>query len=265
MNIHFKDEALLKALNKRTLLSIEVGSKMYNLNNEKSDVDMLNIYLEDKNNLGSFMWEHHQLQYKSNNTDFNFTTLQGFIRNALTGDATINIEVIFSEKLIGTELEFLYNNRYSFLTYNVLKSYLGLAKRDLKMLIKSSSNLRNFDEETNKKISHFVRGVMVAENILKNSEINLSDENTEILRKLKNGLYERLELKFLLSDYSTLMNDLRDESNDLLNKGELLKFMDTNVMKILDTEVKGITKNYQNEIEIDYKNLFYDAINGIIY
>lgn len=269
MNIHFTDKKLLDSLNEATVATIKVGSHMYNLDNADSDNDYLNIYFDESN---SFMWEHHQLQYKDENTDRNFTTLQGFIRNAMTGDATINIEVIFSEELKNSNLNFLYKHRYSFINYNIIKSYLGLAKRDLKYYKKDTSNLRNHTKETNKKLSHFVRGIIFAKMLLSGYfVVDMEDTNTfgdfvpdlDLLTRIKDGTTEAMNAE-LVHYFENAMNELRIELNHKLETGQISRFMDPVKMKALDKEVKN--QGLIDEVNIDYGDIFYEALEkGIQY
>jgi predicted nucleotidyltransferase len=303
MNIHFleEDEKLLTSLNNLTIESFIIGSHMYNLNNEKSDLDFLNIYLEPKSNLSSVLWEHHQLQYKrtlnNKNIDENYTTLQGFIRNILTGDATINFEILFSEDLDKSEsLGWLYKYRKDFIGYNIIKSYLGLAKRDLKYYIKDTKNLKYHDEETDKKLFHFIRGVFSARMLLINNDLNLNYNgllNNEIKKIIKNQnikteydllfaiknniLFDKFidnETKILIyhkltNHFSTLMDNLRLKIlKDKIESKSIFKYMNPIVLKEIDEQIK---ETYTLEIntdisEIDYGNLFYNVLeNGVSY
>ncbi|RLC45136.1 MAG: hypothetical protein DRH57_08595, partial [Candidatus Cloacimonadota bacterium] len=81
MNIHFTDNKLYTDLCSQSVAAIKVGSHMYGLNNINSDVDWLTIYIQPAANRSSFMWEHHQLQYKKEKVDYNFSDLQTFVRN----------------------------------------------------------------------------------------------------------------------------------------------------------------------------------------
>jgi hypothetical protein len=105
--------------------------------------------------------------------------------------------------------------------------------------------------------------VWVAENILLNNEINLSSTQTKILRAIKNG--EFLDKKTLISNTSELMDDTRKSANIFLDKREISKFMNSNIMKIIDDKVKELSAEYKNDTIIDYGNLFYNAVNGVEY
>lgn len=100
MNIHFTNKVLKKELDKSTIFEIEIGSGMYNLKTSESDTDILKIYLECSLNMTSVIKNHHQFQYKDeqNNIDYIYTSLQQFIANILSGDSTVNYEVLYSER-----------------------------------------------------------------------------------------------------------------------------------------------------------------------
>lgn len=276
MNIHFNNKKLFASLNAQTIAKIKVGSHMYGLNNTSSDEDFLSIYSEPKSNRNSFMWEHHQLQYKENNVDYNFTNLQTFIRNALTGDATINFEVLFSDGLIQTDLQWLYSFRNHFINYNIIKSYLGLAKRDLKYWKKDTSNMRNHTSETNKKLSHFVRGIIFANMLIKGSftmdlintktysKFNYSD--LELLDRIKHGTLD-YSFNMIVDFFEKQMHFLRVENNTNLENKKIPLYMDTKILKQLDNEVINFTNKFRDKVDkVDYGELYYDALeNGLHY
>lgn len=61
MNIRFKSKKLFNILKLQTISTFKVGSYLYNLNNENSDINYLSIYIEPPKNRNSFLWSHHQL------------------------------------------------------------------------------------------------------------------------------------------------------------------------------------------------------------
>lgn len=283
MNIHFTDKNLFENLILNSVVEVQVGSHLYNLNNTNSDIDNLYIYIEDNANRNSFMWEHHQLQYKGigeNNIsiDYNFTSLQGFIRNTLSGDATINYEVLFSDELRDSKLIWLWEMRHDFRNYNVIKSYLGLAKRDLKYWRKDSYGGTKNTAETDKKLAHFVRGVIFAKNILeKNFSLDLSLTTTfkdcgyndfELVDRLKNGALD-YSYDLLTKTFEILMNETRDKLNELHNARDISIYMEVDKLAKLDELTKEFIRLYciDNTIEyLEYGHLFYEAMeNGLTY
>lgn len=245
MNIHFTSKELKEQLQESTIFKIEVGSGMYGLKNDSSDTDILCIYLDGKYNLTSFTENHHQFQYKDieNNIDYIFTSLNQFIKNILSGDSTINYEVLKSKEFQEKFPE-LSNIKYNI---NVVKSYLGIAKRDFKILKKDFSN---------KKLYHFVRGVEFAEAVLKDVDIfETLKENFDNLKNVRNNQTLN-EHSVIVSFYGNKMESLKLEIKD-------------NNEKLSSTEAyiinKNIIKYYEQYKEkqkdfINYGNLIEEAI-----
>jgi len=278
MNIHFTDEILLKDLNEQTVATVRVGSHMYGLDTPTSDTDYLSIYIEPERNRNSFMWEHHQLQYKNNNIDYNFSSLQTFIRNALTGDATINFEVLWSDGLIDTEIEWLTEYRNDFINYNIIKSYLGLAKRDLKYWKRDTNNGKKHTAETHKKLSHFVRGVIFAKMLIKGYfKLDLDEHRTftewdytdlELLDRLKHGTMDYSFSK-LIDIVEKQMHFSRVENNTNSDKGLIKSFMNPETLKEIDNKIGETIREFDKDSDIfkvNYDRMYYDTLeHGVQY
>jgi len=283
MNIHFNDFNLFLQLKNNTIFNTKVGSHMYNLNNENSDVDYLNIYLEERS---SVLWEHHQLQYKENNEnhnlsiDHNFSSLQSFIRNILTGDATINFEVLYSEDLKNSSLNWLYDIRDKFQNYQIIRSYIGLTKRDFKMFLRESKEFKIINNENSKKLSHFLRGyvfsIMLIEknfDILMNtnylSEVSNGLTDNRFLYNLKNSNFEIDDkfIKFILNIGNEKLDELRNVLNKKFEKKEISRYLDIETLEFVDNKVIELNKNFNlKNYVIDYGDILYDALeNGIEY
>lgn len=218
MNIHVNKDVYDLLIN-ATIYSTEIGSTMYGTNDINSDRDILNIYCPSISEQNSFCISHHQFQYKDieNNIDYIFVNINTFIRNCLNGDSTINIETIFEPKLKESILSFLYDMRYDFLNYKIIRSYLGFANRDLKDLNKQKTNL-----EKNKKLAHVYRGLQFASDILDNcfeSVLDKTAETYKTIMKIKNletdkERFETFEyLRNAVSEKRIYLNKLYD-SND---------------------------------------------------
>jgi predicted nucleotidyltransferase len=259
MNIHIKEE-FNKLLDDATIFKCEIGSPMYDLCNEKSDTDFLKIYV---NNTNSYLWMHHQFQFKDNNVDYNYTTIQSFIRNLLTGDATINFEVLWSHEIVNSKIKFLIPLREKLISYNVIKSYLGLAKRDFSQA------------KRGKKLSHAVRGIMSAEYLLngefsltgkdKWSKANWSDkDNNILLKQIKNDELTNDELKEIKINFIELMSELRDKLNERLRTGTIHRMSDVETLKEIDANVMKISsENFNYGFNYD---VLYDVLeNGVKY
>lgn len=219
MNIHFDNLHLLKELNEATLGKIIVGSHMYGLNNEESDIDILYIYNPSPFQLINPFKNHHQFQYKEGNTDHLYVDLPAFIQNIVTGDSTINFEVINSPKFkeaFDESLHFLADMSKSFYTYNVAKAYLGFAKRDLKQ----SRALRG--REMKKKLVHIHRSIVSARQIMYNNEF---DMRFGIINSFYKNNESHLARKATRDKLYREMNDLRSELQDMHDNRLIKRYM----------------------------------------
>ena len=77
--------------------------------------------------------------------------------------------------LIGTELEFLHSHRKSFLTYSVVRSYLGLARRDARHFYSSKT-----ESDKIKRLKHTIRGYIYARDMI-SGDFDFSRCNLELL------------------------------------------------------------------------------------
>lgn len=206
MNIHFTSKELKEELDKSTIFEIEVGSGMYGLKTSTSDTDILKIYLEGSLNLTSITSNHHQLQYNDteNNIDYIYTSVGQFVKNIISGDSTINYEVLQS-----SEFKKEFKDLYFFVNkldkINTIKSYLGMAKRDIKMLKK---------EPSNKKAYHIQRGILFAESMLNDVNIfRILDEFRGML-SLTRDSKSLLDFESIYVGAEYKMNVLRESIKD---------------------------------------------------
>lgn len=248
MNIHIKDEDLLKELIKSTIYSIPFGSKMYGLEDKFSDTDFLCIYIP-KNR--SCFENNHQLQYKDlkNNVDCIFVDIYTFINNLITGDSTINFEIINfdyfylnGEMLNSTFLHKLYLLRSNFNTFNIARAYLGLANRDLKQISKCKD-----EKSKQRKLLHIRRGISIASNIINFEKVNLD------FRYLKKD-YNSLKVKELDLEIKNLRNYLKE----LLNKKEIVKYLEPKIQLKVDKIINETVEEFKNRtLNVDVNYLFY--------
>lgn len=180
MNIHLngiKDAFDINSISKDDILAeVTFGSTLYGLNDKDSDKDVLRIVKNIKRipNL-----THHQLQMTEDGVDYIYCTLDQFINNTLSGDSTINFEIIMSGQLEGTKLDFIHQDKGMFVNYNIILSYLGMARRDIKYKDKAKT-----DRDRIKKLTHILRGIEYARTIMSgifdfddlDSVVNLSKE-----------------------------------------------------------------------------------------
>lgn len=233
MNIHFNDQELFERLKSSALIRLQVGSIMYGLEHTNSDTDYLYILPTSDNELNSFQQCYHQLQYNEDGIDHNFTNIHNFIRNTIKGDSTINFECINSEQIIGTELNFLHELKSIFNNYKIIRSYLGLAKRDEKYYDKETTN-----EGRHKKIIHVIRGYYFARTIVDNTfTLRNSDVLLEAIKIRK--ITDVFELKKTIKDYLTKVSDLRELLNKINDDGSLglAQYMEPNNQSILDEKL----------------------------
>ena len=206
MNIHFTDKELFEKLKSATIAKCVVGSHMYGTNTETSDTDYLYIYATSENELNSFIKTHHQLQYKEDGIDYNFVSLHNFMNNTLNGDSSINFEVINSDALIGTDLEFLNTYRKSFLTYTIVRSYLGFARRDIKHFFRAETEYDKL-----KRLKHIVRGYLYSVDMI-NGCFDFNDCNKRLL-DIELNVSSNKQLK----EYEGLISNLRNELTEKFN------------------------------------------------
>jgi len=221
MNIHFTDVKLFENLKKATLAKVIIGSKMYGTSVDgHSDTDYLYIYATSETELLSCIQSHHQLQFSENKVDHIFVSLHSFIKNTLSGDSTINFEVIHSNSLNGTVLEWISEKRNMFLTYSVIRSYIGLCRRDIKHFGKYSS-----EYEKRKRFGHIIRGVIYTRSFL-NGSFDFLKSNLELVNTLK-------EIDFnsgkLLREYTSEVSKFRELLTSYYNDNTLLIAKNVNV------------------------------------
>lgn len=215
MNIHFTDKELFEKLKSATLAKVVVGSHMYGTQNifgdNTSDIDYLHIYATSNNELNTVFNTHHQLQYKEDGIDYNFVSLHTFIKNILNGDSTINFEVVQSDELIGTDLEWLRMFKDDFITYTMIKSYNGFCKRDLKHFHKAKTEYDRF-----KRFGHIIRGFLYSRDMLY-SQWDFKVVNDELKEILKDLTIDNT----LIETYTNLTNNIRTELNKRLENKTL--------------------------------------------
>lgn len=239
MNIHFKDIELFNKLQNATIYKSVMGSHMYGTNNDKSDIDYLCIYVPSISERNSVLNSHHQLQYKDieNNIDYNFVNLFTFIKNLLNGDSVINTEIINSEKIKDSELKFLYDMRYDLVNYKIIRSYLGIARKDIREIRKQN----NFEGEK-RKLAHAWRGFRFAEMLL-NKKFNCL-----ISEDLKNEILDikSIQNKKDFTDKIVLIKEIidqkRNELNTLFNNKslEFPNFLTVNTQNMLDHHISNL-------------------------
>ena len=254
MNIHFKEKTTLSILEKSTLVKIKIGAHLYGFNDEQSDTDYRCITVPTLDEQNSFSFTHHQFQYKdeAKHIDYVFVNIFNFIRNAINGDSTINFEVLHVKELLGTPLGFLYELKSHFRNYAIIRSYLGLAKRDLNSISKATGN-----REKNKRLLHAYRGYYFAKNAFEQKFSN----------RLPDNLHNELLLLKSITDYKVRhdkvdwlkgkIKDYRRFIGNELENNQITRFMDIEGQAILDDKLKELieSKIYKSKIQPDLNML----------
>lgn len=223
MNIKITKEEYL-VLNQYIENSFIIGSRLYENHSENSDIDVINIikpiFESDK-----YLPNFHQFQYDDleNNKQEMFITRERFFKNLFSGDSTINTDIIMFTNFDNlNEFEKLNYCR----TYNIIKAFLGFAKRDL----------NNINKGKNKRF-HAARSIYCAEELINNRLPKIEE-----FKK-----YIDLTIHELLSKCA----ELREVSNKLLNEKDLTPFPKELFIKPLNSlEQKLIESN--NILEFKY-------------
>lgn len=252
MNIHI-DRPIFEQLLKSTIYSTIIGSKMYGTDDEYSDTDILHIFYPSVNMTRSFIHTHHQLQFKQDNIDYIFVDIFNYIRNCLSGDSTINYEVMQNIPFFDASI---------FRNYKIIRSYLGLARRDIKEISKLNGR------DKHKKAGHIMRSYNFAKSILDdnfNSKItgSLLDE----YRSIKN--MSNKELHDYVMVYRDKISELRITLNDIFetDTNNIPRYCSINNQKRIDRQLNNIliTHKRLQQPYIDITMIYDMNENGINY
>ena len=186
------------------------GSYLYGTNKSGSDLDYMIILKHYPFNLfetsrkTSVVQFRHHFQYKKGNKDYVFSTWEQFYRNLYDGESTINSDIVLFNPYFN-ELDTLY--KLTMLrTYNIIKCYLGMAKRDIKQAI---------GDKKEKKLLHAARGLIVAEEL-----ISCRLPTKDMVIKSENLILDKNPDKYLL--YTE--KNLRWHLNRLLDEGKIVRY-----------------------------------------
>jgi predicted nucleotidyltransferase len=262
MNIHFTNTKLFEDLRAATLVEVEIGSKMYGLEHKDSDTDLLCIYGTSNRELNSFFRTHHQLQFKKDKKDYIFVNIHTFLSNCLGGDSTINMEVICEGVLAETSLAFLYNMRYAFYNYKIMRSYLGMAKRDLKQL-----RLCNSEFETNRKVAHALRGYWFAGKLMRHEELKFTAEEIAYIKEEIWPLKGYQARNKVVSNLNEDIDSTRKLLNSELNKGTYPSFMNKTSQATIHRELQKLiaSDSYQKMEDFEMSMIYEANENGVNY
>lgn len=255
MNIHFSDISLLETLKRATICRVQFGSYLYGTMSENSDIDYLYIYRTSNDELNSFLNSSHQMQFKEQGIDHNFVSIHAFIRNLISGDSTVNFECLFSNEMANSkELSFLYDMRHEFISYTLIKSYLGLAKRDIKML-----NSQKTESDKISAYCHAQRGGLFASELYYDKDLTMGIYKIRQSDILIEG-YNKNNTEWLLDEISSLRERLEE------NKKYFVKYLSVESSSKVDFELSRLMRSewwIENDTKIDL-NIFYEALESPI-
>jgi hypothetical protein len=174
-----------------------IGSRMYNTHTEDSDTDVLYIitpFLKSD----EYYPNWHQFQYDSadDKRQYMFTTKERFYRNLFSGESTINADVIMFTDFDNLNPSDKLNHCR---THNIIKAFLGFAKRDLK----------RYNVGKNKHF-HAARSIYCAEKLMDNELPRLEDLSTYVNLDIIKLTHKCVEL--------------RNRCNNMMNNKELTMF-----------------------------------------
>jgi len=200
------------------------GSRLFGTHRPDSDYDFIRVYkysnvFGDKN---YYLPNIHSFQYdeSDNNTQYIWMTLEQFYGGLWSGDGTMQADIfMFGDYHKDVPLK---EKVEVVRTYKIIRAYLGVAKRDLKL------------HNTKNKLFHANRSLYIAESLIGNNlpELNVIQslcdnlanketvlEKVEIARKMLNSMYEKREIE---NYYVPLTKD--DLLNVLLSSNNTREF-----------------------------------------
>ena len=217
MNIKITKEESDYILNNHFIHKFTIGSRLYGTNKDNSDTDILVLY-NSFHESDVFYPNYHQFQYDDvdNNTQYIFTSEPQFFKNLYSGDSSINADIVMFCSNLNEEVIL---NKVR--TYNIIKGFIGFAKRDLKRIDKGKN-----------KVFHAERSLYCAEMLL--------DYEVPKLEEIKN-IYNNPKT---LDDLKYREEYFRKKCNDLFDSGCLTLFPKIPIYKAKTTlEEKLINAN----------------------
>ena len=177
------------------------GSQLHGIATEESDRDFIRIYdFKDVfayNGVGKYFPAVHSLQYDDteNNCQYVWMTIKQFYSNLFSGDGNMVADIVLLSDQFYKPLEMCR-------TYRIIKGYLGVGKRDLKL-----------HGESEKKRFHALRSLMMAEKLIDNQLPTI--EGIKNLKKTELPSRQELFEKEIT---------LRAKLNIMLEKGEIFHY-----------------------------------------
>ena len=179
------------------------GSQLHGINNTTSDFDYIRVisnhFYDSFQTLAIFLPNIHSWQFENEKkTQFVWMTEKQFYHSLFSGDGNMIADVV----LLSGEFE---NVLFLCRTYKIIKGYLGVAKRDLKM-----------HGDMDKKKFHAIRSMFMAEKLMNNEVPSVQDIKT----LYKNTIHD-------LPSKETLLlreQEMRNELNNMLNQKQITMY-----------------------------------------
>lgn len=190
------------------------GSRLHRIHKDDSDYDYIcmvpDYALEFENIYCEFLPNVHSWQFdgKENNTQYVWMLESQFFKNLMSGDGNMLADVVILNKHFHDIFDHI-NVEFYTRTYKVIKGYLGVAKRDLKM-----------HGHIDKKRFHAKRSLMMAKLLMD----GITPNEQHIIDCYREPLEDKDTLLQLEVDY-------RNRLNEMLNNGDVdmyPKFIDPN-------------------------------------
>lgn len=180
------------------------GSRLHRSHNENSDYDyviILDDSLYDKfNTKAKYLPNIHSYQFDDteNNTQYVLMTETQFYRNFFSGDGNMLADIVLLNKSHPDYKNRLFLTR----TYKIIKAYLGVAKRDLRL----HRNIK-------KKRFHALRSLYMAEKLINNEY--------PCIREIKYMSDFREKTDINADELDKKQDSLRSTLNKMLDKNEI--------------------------------------------
>lgn len=151
MNIKITREQHLK-LEKLEYKEFLFGSQLHGIATKDSDYDYVRViddsFNENFTTLAEYLPNIHSYQYDGDNEQFVWMTERQFYHNLFSGDGNMIADIV----LLSGKFE---NPLFLCRTYKIIKAYIGVAKRDLKL-----------HGDSEKKKFHALRSLRMAEKLM---------------------------------------------------------------------------------------------------
>lgn len=176
------------------------GSQLHGIANENSDFDYVRVISDSFylsfNSFARFLPNIHSFQFDDVGVQYIWMTESQFFRGLFSGDGNNLADIV----LLSGKFE---NPLFICRTYKIIKGFLGVAKRDLKLHGNNS-----------KKKFHSIRSMMMAEKLMKNKLPTVED-----IQFYKN--YYDTNATPTKRQLESKEQQLRFELNQMLNRGEI--------------------------------------------